>query len=107
MVCVSRSADEPHFAIHYQQLAVSAIVQARERMPVQWVIPLYPATRLAQFPEVTVPGGEAADGVDDHVHLHPGSRPLRHGLDKAPCQLTALEDVRFQVHAALGLRDGL
>ena len=66
----ARAADEPYLSVNDYKLAVSAIVDARQRVQAHRVIPGDPPACLAEFFEIAVPRGKAADCVEHYVDAH-------------------------------------
>ena len=65
------------------------------------------AAGLEERGQVSARGEEAAHGVEDDAHRHPGGRPLGQRLQEATGDLAALEDIGLEVDAVACVADGL
>src|SRR5678815_3646788 len=84
---------------------VGAIVEARQRVPADRMVEEHAPAGGGEVLEIAVPGGEAADGVHDHVDLDAGLRPLREYLEETRRELAALEYVGLDVDAVRSFPD--
>src|SRR4030095_13037868 len=85
---------------------MGTMIQTRQRMPAEAVVPGDAAARSGQVCEITVPGGEAANGVQNQVDLDPGARPLGECVDEPLRDFSFLENVGFERDAAARRPDG-
>src|SRR5205807_5964328 len=91
------AAHEGDLSVDDQELAVRAVVQAREAVPAHPLIRLDAAPRLPERPRRPVERSEAADGVHHDRHAHARSRAIRERLDEAIADPAPLEDVALHV----------
>src|SRR5438552_3788802 len=73
------TADESHFGVDHEDVAVGAIVEALERVPGDRLIPVDLAAGRAQRGKIPVRRRQAADAVDDQAHRNARPRALDQG----------------------------
>jgi hypothetical protein len=98
----SRAAHETHTSIDDDDLAVSAIVYSRERVPFYGVIPGDLPARCEQFRKVILARGEAAYGIENQSNLNSLSRSFGHRFDESASDFALLKYVGFEVDAVSG-----
>src|SRR5512134_580147 len=70
------TAHKGHRAVHDEQVAVRAVVEALQRVPGDGLVPAYLASRGEQRVEVALRGEKAAVAVNDQPHAHAAARAL-------------------------------
>ena len=107
MICHTRAAYKAYLAVDDKQLAVRAVVYARQGVPLERVIPANPPARVGQFFKVAIPGGEAAYGVEHDVDLDARPRALGERMDEVIGDDALLKYVGFDVDAVTRLAYGV
>ena len=96
------SARKSDPAVHHQQLAMGAIIQAGQIIPAQRMVPLdLDACGLhggQKFPIDLV----GAQPVQQYMNLHPGLRPLAQGIRELPADVARPINVGFERDRFLG-----
>src|SRR6185295_17958492 len=103
VIADARAADESDPAVHDYQLAMRAIVDSRQRMQADRVIPFDAPTRRRKRFEIFVPCCKAADRVDHKINLDSGSRPVGKRFDESMSYSTLLKDISFDIDVVLGV----
>ena len=91
----------PIAAVDHQQLAVGAIIHAREVVPAQRPIFAKVDARLRHRLDRVVVHFLAAKPVNQHVDLDSGARALGERFGEALADLAGPVDVRFEVDSLL------
>ncbi len=99
------AAGESDLAVDDEQLAVSAMVGPRDRVPAQGVVPL-DADAVALHEEGQVFGHlRGADGIQHDVDFHAGPRPFRQRLGEGAADFAIPVDVELEVDRSLRAAD--
>src|SRR6185295_1265327 len=107
VIADARAADESDPAVHDYQLAMRAIVDSRQRMQADRVIPFDASARRRERFEIFVPGCKAADRVDHKIDLDAGSGPIGKRFDESMSDSSLLKDVSFDIDVVLGVSNRL
>ena len=99
-----RPAGEGDAAVDDQQLAVGAVVEARERIPAEALVRLDPAAGLAQPAHRRAPQAETADRIHDDRHVQSLARPIGQRVDELIGDAARLEDVALHVDRSRRVR---
>src|SRR5206468_3173696 len=99
----ARAAEEADLAVYDDQLAVRAVVDARQRVPLDGVIPTDAPAGVEQFLIEALPGGKAADSVEHEIDVHTRARTVGQRRDEAAGDLALLKNVSFEIDAMLRL----
>ena len=100
------AAGEADRAVDDEELAVRAVVEAREGVPAQRVVPLHVDAVALHEVDQRVRHRRGADGVEDHFHRHAGAGALRQRLREEPPDLAVPVDVELEVDGLLRAADG-
>ena len=100
------AAGEADLAVHDQELAVRAVVHAREVVPAKWMVVLYLDTRGYHAVDEAGLHFLAADPVDQDMDRDAGLRALGQGIDECAADLARPVDVRLEADGLLRALDG-
>ena len=95
---------KPDPSVDHDQLAVGAVVDARQGVPRDRVVEDDAPAGRAELGEVVAPGHERADRVQHQVDAHARAGALGERFQEAAGDLALLEDVGLQVDAVARLR---
>jgi hypothetical protein len=102
----AHATGEADLAVHHQQFAVGAVVDAAQVVPVQRVVELHFDAGVLHFLQQLVVDALAAGPVDQHVHRHAGARAFLERLGEAFADVARPVDVGLHVDGALRALDG-
>jgi hypothetical protein len=102
----SDAAGEADRAVDDEQLAMRAVVDPRDRVPADGVVPLDVDPVALQEIDQLRRHRRGADGVEDHVHFHAGAGALGERLREHPPDLAVPVDVELHVDRLLRAADG-
>jgi hypothetical protein len=89
-------------AVDDQQLAMRAVIEPAKIPPARLTVTGELGTASLQALELRLAGLRSAEGVDEHAHFHPGTRPLAQSIDELRLELARGPHERLEVHGLLG-----
>src|SRR5689334_3482504 len=97
----SGTADESNLSVDNQQLAMRAIVVARELVPAGRVIPGKLPAGSCELVKILFVGPHAAERIEYDIYAHAGPGTFRQSIDVASGNLALPPDVGFKTHRPL------